>query len=153
MGPGSIPGTGSLTGVAAERTLVLVKPDGVRRGLVGEVVARLERKGLTLVAMDLRTLEVSTARRHYDEHAAKPFFAELVEFITSGPLVALVVSGPRAVPAVRALMGLTDPVAAAPGSVRGDYATEITYNLVHSSDSPASAAREIELFFPGLPAS
>ena len=134
----------------SERTLVLVKPDGVRRGLVGEVVTRLERKGLTLAALQLRTLERETAERHYAEHAARPFFGELVDFITSGPLVALVVEGPRAVEAVRALMGVTDPVKSAPGSLRGDYALEIGQNLVHGSDSPESATREIGIFFPEL---
>jgi len=136
--------------VSAERTLVLVKPDGVSRGLVGEVIGRLERKGLRLVALELRTLDRSVAETHYGEHASKPFFGELVDFITSGPLVALVVEGPRAVEAVRGLMGVTDPVKAAPGSLRGDFALEIGQNLVHGSDSPESAQREIDLFFPGL---
>lgn len=134
----------------SERTLVLVKPDGVRRGLAGEVVSRLECKGLTLVALELRTLDRATAERHYAEHAEKPFFGELVDFITSGPLVAIVVEGPRAVDGVRGLMGVTDPVQANPGSLRGDYALEIGQNLVHGSDSPASAAREVGLFFPAL---
>ena len=134
----------------SERTLVLVKPDGVRRGLVGEVVSRLERKGLTLVAMELRTLARETAEEHYGEHRERPFFGELVDFITGGPLVALVVEGPRAVEAVRTLMGVTDPVKSAPGSLRGDYALEIGQNLVHGSDSPESAQREIKIFFPGL---
>ncbi|HEV2890389.1 MAG TPA: nucleoside-diphosphate kinase [Frankiaceae bacterium] len=134
----------------SERTLVLVKPDGVRRGLVGEVVTRLERKGLTLVAMELRTLARETAEEHYGEHRERPFFGELVDFITGGPLVALVVEGPRAVEAVRTLMGVTDPVKSAPGSLRGDYALEIGQNLVHGSDSPESAQREIGIFFPGL---
>ena len=133
-----------------ERTLVLVKPDGVRRGLVGEVVTRLERKGLTLVAMELRTLARETAEEHYGEHRERPFFGELVDFITGGPLVALVVEGPRAVEAVRTLMGVTDPVKSAPGSLRGDYALEIGQNLVHGSDSPESAQREIGIFFPSL---
>ena len=133
-----------------ERTLVLVKPDGVRRGLVGEVVTRLERKGLTLVAMELRTLARETAEEHYGEHRERPFFGELVEFITGGPLVAIVVEGPRAVEAVRTLMGVTDPVKSAPGSLRGDYALEIGQNLVHGSDSPESAQREIGIFFPGV---
>jgi nucleoside-diphosphate kinase len=134
----------------SERTLVLVKPDGVRRGLVGEVVGRLEAKGLTLVAMELRTLDRETAENHYGEHRERPFFGELVEFITGGPLVALVVEGPRAVEATRTLMGVTDPVKSAPGSIRGDYALEIGENLVHGSDSPESATREIGLFFPSL---
>jgi nucleoside-diphosphate kinase len=134
----------------AERTLVLVKPDAVRRGLVGEVVGRLERKGLTILGLELRTLDRSTASQHYAEHEGKPFFADLVEFITGGPLVALVVEGHRAIEAVRNLMGVTDPVTATPGSIRGDYALEIGQNLVHGSDSPESAAREIALFFPSL---
>ena len=134
----------------AQRTLVLVKPDGVRRGLVGEVVGRLERKGLTIVAMELRTLDRETATRHYAEHEGKPFFAGLVDFITGGPLVALVVEGPRAVEAVRNLMGVTDPVVATPGSLRGDFALEIGQNLVHGSDSEESATREIGIFFPSL---
>ncbi|CAO5169804.1 nucleoside diphosphate kinase [Frankia sp. AiPs1] len=136
--------------MSAERTLILVKPDGVSRGLVGEVVGRLERKGLTLVALELRTLDRSVAETHYGEHASKPFFGELVDFIISGPLVALVAEGPRAVEASRGLIGATDPVKAAPGSLRGDYALEIGQNLVHGSDSPESAKREIDLFFPGL---
>jgi len=136
--------------VAVERTLVLVKPDGVRRGLVGEVVRRLEDKGLTLVAMELRTLDRETAEQHYGEHRERPFFGELVEFITGGPLVALVVEGPNAVAGVRRLMGVTNPVEATPGSIRGDYALEIGQNLVHGSDSPESAAREVALFFPSL---
>lgn len=134
----------------AERTLVLVKPDGVSRGLVGEAISRLERKGLRLDALELRTLDRETAESHYAEHTGKPFFAELVDFITSGPLVAMVVSGPRAVAAVRTLMGVTDPVASAPGSLRGDYALEIGQNLIHGSDSTASADREVGLFFPDL---
>jgi nucleoside-diphosphate kinase len=133
-----------------ERTLVLVKPDGVSRGLVGEVISRLEAKGLTLVAMDLRTLDRETAETHYAEHQAKPFFGSLVEFITSGPLVALVAEGPRAIEAFRALAGATDPVKADPGTIRGDFALEVQNNIVHGSDSPASAAREIKLFFPDL---
>jgi len=133
-----------------ERTLVLCKPDAVARGLVGEVVGRLERKGFRLVAMDLRTLDEATAKQHYGEHEGKPFFGGLVSFITSGPLVAICVEGPEAVNAVRTLMGPTNPVAAAPGSIRGDYGLLIGENLVHGSDSPASAARELALFFPQL---
>lgn len=136
--------------MSAERTLVLVKPDGVRRGLVGEVITRLEHKGLSLVAAELRTLDRATAEEHYAEHAGKPFFAGLVDFISSGQLLAMVVAGPRAVQAVRTLMGVTDPVAASPGTLRGDLALEIGENLVHGSDSPESAAREIALFFPAL---
>ena len=133
-----------------QRTLVLVKPDGVRRGLAGEVISRLERKGLTLVAMELRTLDRETAEQHYGEHQSRPFFGELVEFITGGPLVALVVEGPNAVAGTRRLMGVTNPVEATPGSLRGDYALEIGQNLVHGSDSEESAAREIGIFFPSL---
>jgi nucleoside-diphosphate kinase len=134
----------------SERTLVLVKPDGVRRGLIGEIVGRLERKGLTIAAVELRTLSRETASAHYAEHDGKPFFGELVDFITGGPLVAIVAEGHRAVEAVRALMGVTDPIASAPGSIRGDCALEIGQNLVHGSDSPDSAAREVALFFPNL---
>ena len=134
----------------SERTLVLVKPDGVRRGLVGDVISRIERKGLKLVALELRTLSRETAEAHYGEHAEKPFFGELVEFITGGPLVAAVVEGPRAVEAFRALAGATDPVKATPGTIRGDFALEIGENIVHGSDSPDSAEREIKLFFPEL---
>jgi len=136
--------------VATERTLVLVKPDGVRRGLAGEVISRLEKKGLTLVAMELRTLDAATAEEHYGEHRERPFFGELVEFITGGPLVALVVEGPNAVAGTRRLMGVTNPVEATPGSIRGDHALEIGQNLVHGSDSPESAQREIGIFFPSL---
>ena len=133
-----------------QRTLVLVKPDGVRRGLAGEVISRLEKKGLTLVRMELRTLDRATAEEHYGEHKERPFFGELVEFITGGPLVALVVEGPNAVAGTRRLMGVTNPTEATPGSIRGDYALEIGQNLVHGSDSEESAAREIGLFFPSL---
>ena len=133
-----------------QRTLVLVKPDGVRRGLAGEVISRLEQKGLTLVAMELRTLDRATAEEHYGEHKERPFFGELVEFITGGPLVALVVEGPNAVAGTRRLMGVTNPVEATPGSIRGDYALEIGQNLVHGSDSEESAKREIAIFFPNL---
>lgn len=135
-----------------ERTLVLVKPDGVRRGLIGEIVGRLERKGFTILAMELRTLDRETASAHYAEHDGKPFFGELVDFITGGPLLAMAVEGHRAVEAVRMLMGVTDPVASAPGSIRGDFALEIGQNLVHGSDSAESAAREVALFFPSLSA-
>jgi nucleoside-diphosphate kinase len=135
---------------AVERTLVLVKPDGVVRGLTGEIIGRIERKGLRIVALEQRTLDRSTAEQHYAEHDGKPFFAGLVDFITSGPLVALVAEGPRAHEAVRMLMGVTDPVKSAPGSIRGDFALEIGENLVHGSDSPQSAAREVKLFFPNL---
>jgi nucleoside-diphosphate kinase len=134
----------------SERTLVLVKPDGVARGLVGEVLGRLERKGLTLLAVEMRTLDTATAERHYAEHAGKPFFGPLIEFITSGPLVAAVAEGPRAIETWRAMMGPTDPVKAPSGTVRGDFGLIVTENLVHGSDSAESAAREIALFFPGL---
>ena len=133
-----------------QRTLVLVKPDGVRRGLAGEVISRLEKKGLTLVKMELRTLDRATAEEHYGEHKERPFFGELVDFITGGPLVAMVVEGPNAVAGTRRLMGVTNPVEATPGSIRGDYALEIGQNLVHGSDSEESAAREIGIFFPSL---
>lgn len=133
-----------------ERTLVLVKPDGVARGLTGEIIGRLERKGLKIVALEQRVLDRATAEEHYAEHSAKPFFGDLVDFITGGPLVAVVAEGHRAVEAVRALMGVTDPIKSAPGSIRGDFATVMTENLVHGSDSPESAAREVKLFFPDL---
>lgn len=131
----------------SERTLVLVKPDGVRRGLVGEVLSRIERKGLTIAGLRMRTLDVETAQEHYAEHTDKPFFGELVSFITSGPLVAAAVEGPDAISVVRTLMGPTNPVDAPPGSIRGDFATVITENIVHGSDSPPSAERELKLFF------
>ena len=134
----------------SERTLVLIKPDGVRRGLTGEVLARIERKGLRIVAMDLRTVGKDLAETHYAEHVDKPFYGSLVEFITSGPLVALVAEGPRAIEAFRALAGATDPVKAGPGTIRGDYALEVQDNIVHGSDSPDSAEREIKIFFPDV---
>lgn len=134
-----------------ERTLVLVKPDGVSRGLVGEVISRIERKGLRLVALELRTVERSLAEQHYAEHDGKSFFGDLLEFITSGSVVSMVVEGPRAIAAFRQLAGGTDPVEkATPGSLRGDFGLETQYNLVHGSDSPESAAREIKLWFPAL---
>ncbi|GEL16812.1 nucleoside-diphosphate kinase [Pseudonocardia asaccharolytica] len=134
-----------------ERTLVLVKPDGVERKLVGEVVVRIERKGLDLVALEMRTVDRELAAQHYAEHDGKPFFSSLLEFITSGPVVAAVVEGPRAIAAFRQLAGGTDPVEkAAPGSIRGDFGLETQSNLVHGSDSPESAAREIKLWFPSL---
>jgi nucleoside-diphosphate kinase len=135
----------------SERTLVLVKPDGVSRGLVGEVIARIERKGLTLVALELRMVPRELAEQHYAEHEDKPFFGSLLEFITSAPVVATVVEGERAVAAFRQLAGGTDPVdKAAPGSIRGDFALETQSNLVHGSDSVDSAKREIALWFPEL---
>jgi nucleoside-diphosphate kinase len=133
-----------------ERTLILVKPDGVRRGLVGEVINRVERKGLHIVALELRNLDRVTAETHYAEHVAKPFFAPLVEFITSGPLVAMVAEGPRAIEAFRSIAGATDPLRATPGTIRGDYALEVQDNVVHGSDGPDAAEREIKLFFPDL---
>jgi nucleoside-diphosphate kinase len=136
--------------MANERTLVLIKPDGVERGLVGEVLGRIERKGFALVALELRTLDVAIAEEHYGEHNGKPFFGELVEFITSGPLVAAVIEGPDAIAAWRQMMGATKPLEATPGSIRADLATEMSRNIVHGSDSQESAAREIALFFPGL---
>jgi nucleoside-diphosphate kinase len=134
----------------SERTLVLVKPDGVSRGLVGEVISRIERKGLTLAALELRTVDRALAEQHYAEHNGKPFFESLLEFITSGPLVAAVVAGERAIEAFRQLAGATDPVKSATGSIRGDHALEVQYNIVHGSDSAESAKREIDLWFPGL---
>ncbi|MCP2165108.1 nucleoside-diphosphate kinase [Goodfellowiella coeruleoviolacea] len=135
----------------SERTLVLVKPDGVARGLVGEVVSRIERKGLKLVALELRNVERSLAEQHYAEHAGKGFFGDLLDFITSGPVVAAVVEGPRAIAAFRQLAGGTDPVEkATPGTLRGDFGLETQFNLVHGSDSPESAQREIALWFPSL---
>lgn len=136
--------------MAVERTLVLVKPDGVARGLVGEVLGRIERKGYRLVAGELRTLDRATAESHYGEHKDKPFFAGLVDFITSGPLFAAVIEGESAISAWRAMMGATNPANAAPGTIRGDLATTMDHNVAHGSDSPESAAREIGLFFPGL---
>ena len=134
-----------------DRTLVICKPDAVERGLVGEIVGRLERKGLTLVAAELRQIDAETAGRHYEEHQGKPFYDDLVSFITRGPALLMVVEGPDETYAVvRTLMGATNPKQAAPGTIRGDLAIEMTENLVHGSDSPESAQREIELFFPGL---
>lgn len=134
----------------SQRTLVLVKPDGVKRGLVGEVFSRIERKGFKLVALELRTLDRATAETHYGEHKDKPFFKDLVDFITSGPLVAAVIEGHEAITAWRTMMGATNPANAAMGTIRGDLATETQFNVSHGSDSPESAAREIKLFFPNL---
>jgi nucleoside-diphosphate kinase len=136
--------------MTTERTLVLCKPDAVERGLVGEIIRRIERKQLTIVALELRTLDAETAKHHYGEHAGKPFFDDLVAFITRSPLVAMVVEGADAWKVMRAMMGSTNPREAAPGTIRGDLAIELTENLVHGSDGPESAAREIALFFPGL---
>jgi nucleoside-diphosphate kinase len=134
--------------MAIESTLLIVKPDGVRRGLVGEILRRVEDKGLTIDSMRLMTIDRATAERHYDEHVDKPFFGELVDFITSGPVVVAKVSGEQAITAWRTLMGPTNPIDAAPGSIRGDFATLIGENIAHGSDSTASAERELRLFFP-----
>ena len=133
-----------------DRTLILVKPDAFARGLTGEILARFERKGLAIAALKLMRVDRGLAERHYAEHAEKPFFGDLVEFITSGPLVAMVLEGSAAVTAARQVIGATNPLEAAPGSIRGDHAVEVQTNLVHGSDSPESSAREIELFFPEL---
>lgn len=134
----------------SERTLVLIKPDGVARGLVGEVLGRIERKGYRIIALEQRLLTAEIAESHYGEHRERPFFVDLVAFITSAPLVAAVIEGPDAILSWRAMMGATNPANAAPGTIRGDLATETQNNVTHGSDSPESAAREIELFFPGL---
>jgi nucleoside-diphosphate kinase len=133
-----------------ERTLILAKPDAYARGHSGEILARFERKGLVPVALRVMTMTRELAERHYAEHLEKPFFGELAEFITSGPLVAMVLEGPDAVAAARQLIGATNPLAAAPGSIRGDLAIATGENLVHGSDSPESATREIGIFFPEL---
>jgi nucleoside-diphosphate kinase len=134
-----------------DRTLVLCKPDAVERGLAGEIIRRIEAKHLTIVALELRTLDTATAEAHYAEHDGKPFFGELVSFITRSPLVAMVVEGPEdTYKVVRTMMGVTNPKEAAPGTIRGDLAIEMGENLVHGSDSQESAAREIALFFPNL---
>ena len=134
----------------AERTLVLIKPDGVQRQLVGEIIGRIERKGLTIAALQLRHVSQDLAAQHYAEHEGKPFFEPLLEFITSGPVVAAIVEGPRAIAAFRQLAGGTDPVEKAiPGTIRGDFGLETQFNLVHGSDSIESAKREIALWFPG----
>jgi nucleoside-diphosphate kinase len=132
------------------RTLILVKPDAFERGLTGEIIARFERKGLRLAALKQLQIDTQIANVHYAEHAEKPFFDELVEFITGGPLVAMVMEGIDAVEAARQVIGATNPIEAAPGSIRGDHATEVTFNLVHGSDSDESAEREIEIWFPEL---
>ncbi len=133
-----------------DRTLILVKPDAFARSLTGEIIARFERKGLRIVALRHMTVSVELAERHYAEHAEKPFFGELVEFITSGAIVAMVLEGTEAVKATRQAIGATNPLEAAPGSIRGDFAIEMGQNMVHGSDSPESAAREAALFFPDL---
>lgn len=136
--------------MAKERTLVLVKPDGVERGLVGEVISRFERLGMRLVAMRLMRVDAELAARHYQEHKEKPFYPELISFITSGEVVAMVLEGEEAISLVRKVMGPTNPLDAPPGTIRGDYGVEITRNIVHGSDGPESAVREIGLFFPEL---
>jgi nucleoside-diphosphate kinase len=133
--------------MATQSTLLIVKPDAVRRGLTGEIISRIERKGLRIDELRMMRVPKALARKHYAEHSAKPFFGELVEFITSGPVVVAKVTGREAVSVVRTLMGTTDPAASGPGTIRGDLGTEITENLVHGSDSPASAKRELALFF------
>jgi nucleoside-diphosphate kinase len=133
-----------------DRTLILVKPDAFERGLTGEIISRFERKGLRMVALKYMTVDEDLAKRHYAEHEGKPFFGELVEFITSGPLVAMVLEGDQAVTAARQVIGATNPLDAAPGSIRGDYAIAVGQNMVHGSDSPESADREAALFFPEL---
>src|SRR5438105_9698924 len=132
------------------RTLILVKPDAFGRGLTGEVIARFERKGLRIVALKHMQVERSLAEQHYAEHSEKPFFGELVEFITGGPLVAMVLEGYEAIKAARQVIGATNPLEASPGSIRGDFALEVQTNMVHGSDAAESSAREIELFFPEL---
>jgi nucleoside-diphosphate kinase len=131
-----------------DRTLILVKPDAFARNLTGEIVARFERKGLRLVALKLMRLDEATAKVHYAEHEGKPFFDDLVVFITSGPLVAMILEGPNAIAAARQLIGSTNGIEASPGSIRGDFAIETRRNLVHGSDSPESAAREMAIYFP-----
>ena len=134
-----------------DRTLILVKPDAFARNLTGEIIARFERKGLRIAALQHMTLDRAIAEQHYAEHQGKPFFEELVTFITSGPLVALVLEGQDAVKAARQVIGATNPLEAAPGSIRGDFAIEVGQNMVHGSDSPESAEREANLFFPRRP--
>jgi nucleoside-diphosphate kinase len=133
--------------VPIEATLLIVKPDGVRRALVGEILGRVEAKGLTIERLELRTIDRATAEEHYAEHREKPFFEELVSFITGGPSVLARITGEDAISCWRTMMGPTNPVDAPPGSIRGDFATLITENIVHGSDSPASAERELRLFF------
>jgi len=130
-----------------ERTLFMVKPDGVARGLVGEIVSRVERRGLTIRAMRLLRVTSEQAAEHYEEHSEKPFYPGLVEFITSGPVLAMVIEGDAAVATVRGMMGATNPLDSAPGTIRGDYALEIGENIVHGSDSPANGAREVAIYF------
>jgi nucleoside-diphosphate kinase len=132
-----------------EKTLVIVKPDGVQRGLVGEIINRLERRGLKILALKMTVIDEATARKHYGVHEGKHFFEGLVKYITSGPVVLMVLEGKQAIEAVRTTMGATNPSKAAPGTIRGDLAVEMSYNLIHGSDAPESAVHEIEIFFPG----
>ena len=140
---------GGVQAVTVERTLVILKPDAVQRGLTGEIIARLERRGLKIVGLDMRTIERDVAARHYGEHEGKPFYAGLIEYITSGPVVLMVLEGPNAVAVTRATMGKTNPVDAAPGTIRGDLGLMTGRNLIHGSDAPESAEREVALFFAG----
>lgn len=143
-----------MTDAAIERTLVLIKPDGVERNLTGEILARIERKGYRIVAMDLRTADTTLLEKHYEEHVGKPFYGPLVEFMSSAPLVAVVAEGQQVIAGFRSLAGATDPTKAAPGTIRGDYGRDwgaaVQQNLVHGSDGVESAAREIALWFPDL---
>ena len=132
-----------------ERSLVLIKPDAIQRGLAGEIISRLERKGLTIVAMKMLQMDKSLAQRHYAIHKDKPFFTELVDFITSSPIIAIVFQGKNAVALIRQMMGETNPAKASPGTIRGDLGINITHNLIHGSDSPENASQEISLFFSG----
>jgi nucleoside-diphosphate kinase len=135
----------------SQRTLVLLKPDAVRRGLIGEIIGRIERKaGWTIAALEMRELDQDTLEQHYGEHKGKPFYEPLMGFMASGPVVALVVEGERVIEGLRTLAGPTDPIAAAPGSIRGDFGTIVRENLIHASDSEESAQREMKIFFPGL---
>jgi len=134
--------------VADEQTLVIIKPDGVQRSLAGEIIGRLERRGLQIVAMELRAIPRETAERHYAEHEGKPFYAGLVDYIVSAPAVVLALSGPQAIAVTRSTVGATRPAEAAPGTIRGDLGLTVGRNLIHASDSPESAARELALFFP-----
>jgi nucleoside-diphosphate kinase len=134
--------------MAEQSTLLIIKPDAVRRGLIGEVLSRIERKGLRVDALNMTVIDRDVAERHYAEHAGKPFFGELVDFIVSGPVVVAKVTGRDAVAVLRGLMGATDPATSSPGTIRGDYGLEITENLIHGSDSEDSAARELALFYP-----
>lgn len=131
-----------------ERTFVMLKPDAVKRRLIGEIIKRIEAKNLTVVAMKMMRIDRTLAETHYGEHREKPFFRDLVDFVTSGPVVALIVEGPNAISVMRTMMGATNPLNAAPGTIRGDFGLDLTQNLIHGSDSPQSAARELALFFP-----